>query len=174
MRDGAVVFKKKRKPPVNENFFEDAQRRNLRNEFVWRDCGSNGPGASRLQWKLRPQSAESEKCICPEAARVNHEDSVVRISSDVNSTLQSPAGTVLITGATGYLGRALIPAVLARGYRVRALVRRGSEGKLPAGVEPVAGDALDPASVSAERLGFVTLPQMVRALVNASIIPRAA
>ncbi|MBL9203191.1 MAG: NAD(P)H-binding protein [Opitutaceae bacterium] len=49
---------------------------------------------------------------------------------------------VLITGATGYLGRALVPVLVARGHRVRALVRPGSEGKRGAGVESVAGNPL--------------------------------
>src|ERR1044071_363244 len=53
---------------------------------------------------------------------------------------------VFITGGTGYLGRALIPLLLERGHEVRALVRRGSESKLPRGCEPVAGDPPDPSS----------------------------
>lgn len=48
-----------------------------------------------------------------------------------------------ITGGTGYLGRLLIPELLTRGHRVRALVRPGSEGKLPAGAEAIVGDPLD-------------------------------
>lgn len=57
--------------------------------------------------------------------------------------------SVLITGATGYLGRELGPALLARGHRVRALVRPGSETKLPPGLEPLRGDPLEAASVAA-------------------------
>lgn len=49
---------------------------------------------------------------------------------------------VFVTGGTGYLGAALIEALVARGHRVRALVRAGSERKLPSGCEPVVGDAL--------------------------------
>lgn len=53
---------------------------------------------------------------------------------------------VFVTGATGYMGRSVITALLARGHRVRGLVRPGSEQKLPAGCEAVTGDALDAAS----------------------------
>jgi len=49
---------------------------------------------------------------------------------------------VFLTGGTGYIGSRLIPALHARGHVVRALIRRGSEEKLPPGAEPVIGDAL--------------------------------
>lgn len=58
---------------------------------------------------------------------------------------------VFITGGTGYVGRALIPRLLERGHDVRALVRRGSEKRLPRGCEPVIGNALDVSSF-AERV----------------------
>lgn len=51
--------------------------------------------------------------------------------------------TVFLTGSTGYMGQRLIPLLVERGHRVRALVRAGSEKKLPPGCEPVSGDALD-------------------------------
>lgn len=53
---------------------------------------------------------------------------------------------VFITGGSGYLGRALIPQLTLRGHVVRALIRRGSESKLPSHTEAVIGDALDEAS----------------------------
>jgi uncharacterized protein YbjT (DUF2867 family) len=53
---------------------------------------------------------------------------------------------VFITGGTGYLGRPLIEVLIALGYEVHALVRTGSESKLPPGARPVLGDALDPAT----------------------------
>ena len=49
---------------------------------------------------------------------------------------------VFITGGTGYLGRALIGELLARGHSVRALARAGSERRLPPGPEVVTGNAL--------------------------------
>jgi nucleoside-diphosphate-sugar epimerase len=50
---------------------------------------------------------------------------------------------VFIAGGTGFIGRALIPVLLARGHHVRALVRPGSEHKLPLGCDLVTGDPLD-------------------------------
>ena len=60
---------------------------------------------------------------------------------------------IFITGGTGYLGLSLIAALLARGRTVHALVRPGSEAKLPSGVVPIVGDALDAATFVA------TIPQ---------------
>ncbi len=56
---------------------------------------------------------------------------------------------VFLTGASGYMGSRLIPQLVGRGHRVRALVRAGSEKKLPPGCEPVVGDALDAATYAA-------------------------
>jgi uncharacterized protein YbjT (DUF2867 family) len=50
---------------------------------------------------------------------------------------------VFITGGTGYLGRHLIPVLRQRGHRVRALVRPGSERRLPGGCDAVLGNVLD-------------------------------
>ncbi len=68
---------------------------------------------------------------------------------------------VFITGGTGYMGRCLIPKLLARGHSVRALVRPGSESKLPAGAVPVLGNALDTASFAAEVAPADTFVQLV-------------
>ncbi len=50
---------------------------------------------------------------------------------------------VFIAGGTGYMGQRLISRLVARGHEVRALVRPGSEKKLPPGCTPVLGNALD-------------------------------
>ncbi len=55
-----------------------------------------------------------------------------------------PAGAaVFVTGGTGYIGRPLIESLIAQGYAVDALVRAGSQARLPAAAHPVIGDALD-------------------------------
>jgi len=56
---------------------------------------------------------------------------------------------VLVTGGTGYVGRRLIPELLARGHRVRALARQSSVARVPAGATAVIGDALSADSVAA-------------------------
>jgi uncharacterized protein YbjT (DUF2867 family) len=53
---------------------------------------------------------------------------------------------VFITGGTGYLGRGLIPELVNKGHTVRALVRPGSERKLPPNCTAVTGNALDKSS----------------------------
>ena len=45
--------------------------------------------------------------------------------------------TVFITGATGYIGTRLIKLLTSKGHHVIALVRKGSEHKVPAGAEVV-------------------------------------
>jgi dihydroflavonol-4-reductase len=45
------------------------------------------------------------------------------------------AGQVLVTGGTGFVGSAVVRSLLARGYRVRALVRRGTPPSNLTGLE---------------------------------------
>jgi uncharacterized protein YbjT (DUF2867 family) len=53
---------------------------------------------------------------------------------------------VFVAGGTGYLGRPLIERLLKRGHEVRALVRAGSERRLPVGCQVIEGNALRPNS----------------------------
>jgi uncharacterized protein YbjT (DUF2867 family) len=50
---------------------------------------------------------------------------------------------VFVTGGTGYIGRRLLAALVARRHRVQALVRSGSESKLPPGCKVVVADPFD-------------------------------
>ena len=59
------------------------------------------------------------------------------------------AGTVLVTGATGRVGRHVVDELLRAGVPVRALTRRPEKAALPAGVEVVTGDLTVPASLDA-------------------------
>jgi len=53
---------------------------------------------------------------------------------------------VFLTGGTGYMGSRLAVELARRGHHVTALVRPGSAAKLPQGVTPILGDALDETS----------------------------
>jgi uncharacterized protein YbjT (DUF2867 family) len=55
---------------------------------------------------------------------------------------------VLVTGATGFVGSHLVPALVEAGHDVRALTRSPAGYDPPAGVEAVQGDLLDPDSLS--------------------------
>jgi uncharacterized protein YbjT (DUF2867 family) len=56
---------------------------------------------------------------------------------------------VLVTGATGRVGRAVVDQLLGAGVPVRALARRPATAGLPATVEVVAGDLTVPESLDA-------------------------
>jgi nucleoside-diphosphate-sugar epimerase len=62
-----------------------------------------------------------------------------------------PAGPVLVTGASGTIGRRLVPALVAAGHQVRAMIRSDAAAQMAAAAcaEPVYGDVTDPASLSA-------------------------
>ena len=51
---------------------------------------------------------------------------------------------IFITGGTGYMGSRLIRLLLARGYSVNALVRKGSGNRVPSGCGHVIADPFDP------------------------------
>ena len=68
---------------------------------------------------------------------------------------------VFITGGTGYVGRPLIIRLLERGHEVRALVRPGSEAKLPLGCQAVPSDALDSGSYAGQINPADTFVQLV-------------
>lgn len=55
--------------------------------------------------------------------------------------------TILVTGATGRVGRHLIQELLNEGQRLRALTRNPASAKFPSGVEVFAGDLSDPATL---------------------------
>ena len=56
---------------------------------------------------------------------------------------------VLITGATGTIGRELVTELVSAGVPVRALTRRPETVDLPASVEVVTGDLTVPESLDA-------------------------
>jgi NADH dehydrogenase len=67
---------------------------------------------------------------------------------------------VLVTGASGYVGSYLVPALLAEGHTVRALSRSPEDG-LRDGVEAVAGDVTDPGSLAGAFAGVDAVVHLV-------------
>ncbi|WP_406442187.1 NAD(P)H-binding protein [Streptomyces sp. NBC_00631] len=60
---------------------------------------------------------------------------------------------ILVTGATGTIGREVVRQLAGRGVKVRALTRDPAKARVPAGVEVVRGDHGDPVSLDAASAG---------------------
>lgn len=71
-----------------------------------------------------------------------------------------PTG-IFITGGTGYIGSRLIPLLRKRDYQVKALVRDGSQEKLPTGAIGVVGDALKTDSYTEQARGAGTFVHLI-------------
>lgn len=65
--------------------------------------------------------------------------------------------TILVTGATGTVGRNVVEQLVNRGSNVRALVRDPSKAQMPAGVSVVKGDLLDVDSLRSALSGVSSL-----------------
>ena len=65
--------------------------------------------------------------------------------------------TILVTGATGNVGRNVVEQLVSRGADVRALVRDAAKADFPASVEVAQGDLLDVDSLRAAMSGVSTL-----------------
>ncbi|NZD60122.1 NmrA/HSCARG family protein [Rhizobium sp. WYCCWR 11290] len=65
--------------------------------------------------------------------------------------------TILVTGATGNVGRQVVEHLVKRGADVRALVRDPSKAEFPAGVSVAQGDFLDVDSLRSAMSGVSTL-----------------
>jgi len=72
-------------------------------------------------------------------------------------------GRVLITGATGFIGRRLTARLVEEGYRVRCLVRCEASELLP-GAEQVSGDLLQPLSLAAALNAVDTVYYLVHSM----------
>lgn len=70
--------------------------------------------------------------------------------------------TVLVTGATGFIGRRLVPALVDDGHTVRAMTRRPERYDGPG--EPVGADVMDPASLVAALDGVDVAVYLVHSL----------
>ena len=71
---------------------------------------------------------------------------------------------VLVTGATGFVGERLVPALLEAGHDVSVLVRDCSTYDAPAGVDVFEGDVLQPESLAAALDGIDAAYYLIHAM----------
>jgi uncharacterized protein YbjT (DUF2867 family) len=89
--------------------------------------------------------------------------------------------TILVLGATGAIGRHVVDQLVQRGVNVRALVRNPAKAALPAGVDVVQGDLLDPDSLRSAFQGVsaffllnaVTPDEFTQALITLNVAREA-
>ncbi len=82
----------------------------------------------------------------------------------------TPLRRVLVTGSTGYIGGRLVPALLERGLRVRALVRSEKKARTRSwashpGLELVGGNVLDKDSLTAACRGCEAVYYLVHSML---------
>ncbi len=86
---------------------------------------------------------------------------------DLPTDPQPEIGKILVTGATGYIGGRLVPELLARGYRVRVIVRaisKGHEERWPE-ADIVEADALNLDSLKKAFEGVHTAYYLIHSLL---------
>jgi uncharacterized protein YbjT (DUF2867 family) len=74
-----------------------------------------------------------------------------------HADVQPRRDVIIVTGATGRVGRLVVDELLRAGASVRALTRRPENAALPAGVDVVAGDLTVPASLDSALDGAVSV-----------------
>ncbi|GFE57478.1 NAD(P)H-binding protein [Geobacter sp. AOG1] len=79
--------------------------------------------------------------------------------------MERDEGIVLVTGATGFIGRRLVRRLVAEGFRVRCLVRR-PDADLPDGVELVTGDLLERRTLGPVLAGIDTVYYLVHSMAG--------
>ena len=102
-----------------------------------------------------------------EKSAIGHPESDTPFCVDLPTSPRDLPGSVLVTGASGYIGGRLVPELLERGYRVRAMVRGGSaeiSGRWP-GVEIVTADALDRKSLAGALNGVDTAYYLIHSML---------
>lgn len=75
---------------------------------------------------------------------------------------------ILVAGATGYIGRRLVPRLLASGHTVRALARDPERARrvLPPAVEVVVGDVLRPETLAPALSGVAVVYYLVHSMAG--------
>lgn len=100
-------------------------------------------------------------------AGFSHPESDIPFCADIPTSPRDLPGSVLVTGVSGYIGGRLVPELLERGYRVRAMVR-GSAGEVSRrwpGAEIVTADALDRESLEKVLEGVDTAYYLIHSML---------
>ena len=79
--------------------------------------------------------------------------------------MEKSQGTILITGATGFIGRRLTKRLLDDGFSVRCMVRRTTTA-MPDGAEIVQADMLEPATLGRALTGVDTAYYLVHSMAG--------
>jgi len=98
---------------------------------------------------------------------LGHPESDTAFCADLPTSPRDDIGTVLVTGASGYIGGRLVPELLLRGYRVRAMVRGAAaeiEQRWP-GVEAARADAFDRESLGRALEGVDTAYYLIHSML---------
>src|SRR5512140_2479472 len=79
-----------------------------------------------------------------------------------------PRQSVLLTGATGYIGGLLLPRLVSDGRQVRCLARRPERvrARFGVGVDVVQGDCLDAPSLRSAMAGIDTAFYLVHSMAS--------
>jgi uncharacterized protein YbjT (DUF2867 family) len=129
----------------------------LREGFLGAGAGGLGSAAStsltpRCGHLDRPGAGQYLACLVV-AVRFGPQRLRVDRGQDLTATVDSfrvmtTKEAILVSGATGNVGRPLVEQLLAAGHRVRALTRNPDKADLPAGAELFAGNLADTASLT--------------------------
>jgi len=94
-------------------------------------------------------------------------DTFTLFCHDLPTKPREDVGTVLVSGASGYIGGRLVPELIARGYKVRVMVRAETtvmKKRFPK-AEVVVGDALDRKSLERALKGVHTAYYLIHSLL---------
>jgi uncharacterized protein YbjT (DUF2867 family) len=88
-------------------------------------------------------------------------------SDDLPSIPQPEIGEILVTGASGYIGGRLVPELLHRGYRVRAMVRADAYAypQSHPNLTVIQADVMDPQSLIPAMQGIHTAYYLIHSLL---------
>ena len=128
-----------------------------------RTCGLNRGSVRYGDW-APVRAGTSRESNGHQSAREKAIDATNVIRGGRSDRNPGMISTVLVTGASGFIGSHLVPALLERGYRVRAMTRHPDTYAGPG--EPVYGDVADPESLHSALAGTSAAYYLVHSLAS--------